>query len=169
MAVRFVCPACWKVTEMPDSMAGQRARCPDCHATGPVSPRPADKPAEHAPPPAPRPVPAPEKPVLVAAPAPPRPPAPGYRCPFCGTAERWVLKPFIAPNTKLLILLVALGSLALLGGIAWRVATAENTSIAVAIICILLAATAHAMLLMLAIWLGWDRRQVCPECGTQLG
>ncbi len=35
----FVCPACWKVTEMPDDMEGRRARCPECHATGPVSPR----------------------------------------------------------------------------------------------------------------------------------
>jgi hypothetical protein len=35
----FVCPACWKVTEMPDDMAGGRARCPECHATGPVAPK----------------------------------------------------------------------------------------------------------------------------------
>ncbi len=58
----FVCPACWKVTEVPDDMAGRRVRCPDCHAIGPAQSAAAPPPesrTEDAPalsaPPAPRP------------------------------------------------------------------------------------------------------------------
>jgi hypothetical protein len=64
---------------------------------------------------------------------------------------------------------VAVNGLGFLGGLAWFIATAESTSIAVAVLCILIAAALHASLLIVAIWLGWDQRQVCPECGTHLG
>jgi hypothetical protein len=93
----FVCPACWKVTEVPDDMAGRRVRCPDCHAIGPTQPL--------ASPPAP-PAPAPKlesgpEPVAVSRP----PPAPVVR----ETAARAPLPEIRRPptDTRRVVVVVA--------------------------------------------------------------
>jgi hypothetical protein len=66
----------------------------------------------------------------------------------------------------MLILLVVINGLGLFGGLWWLAVMGEGTSIAMTIICGLAAAALHAVVLILAVWLGWERRQVCPECGT---
>jgi hypothetical protein len=38
MSVRFVCQSCWSITYIDDSMAGKRAKCPECHGISPCRP-----------------------------------------------------------------------------------------------------------------------------------
>jgi hypothetical protein len=85
----FVCPACWKVTEVPDEMAGRRVRCPECHAIGPTQPA---APPAPAPKPEDGPVTAPQPPrAPVAQEAPARAPIPDLRRPPIDTRRAAVV------------------------------------------------------------------------------
>jgi hypothetical protein len=37
MAAKFICPACWHAVDFADDWVGKTAKCPECHARGPVT------------------------------------------------------------------------------------------------------------------------------------
>jgi hypothetical protein len=157
MPILFRCVECATETEVADDLAGKFIKCRECHTPGKV--------------------PMPEK-VRGAEPATPprlaRPPVP-YRCPFCGSEERWVWDWCWTPaSTIALILLlpIFLAGAAFALGTLMATAAAAVTAAHVALVlgigavgligCVAAAVTVARPLLC-------EARQVCPDCRTRVG
>lgn len=146
------CPACRHAYDVPDSLAGQATGCPECgekfrvRAAAPRPPKSAPKP-----------------------PAEPKERGVRYRCPYCGTRKKWVVK------RRRTLLGNALFALLLIGGVLgllWLTVKSVETSqgdVGPALCIFFPGALGFGVVLYLADSVFRESTQVCPECQTRLG